>query len=87
MKLLELCLKSESVSCSVVFDSLRPYELGLTRLLCLWNSPGKIRGVGSHFLLQETFPTQELNPGLLHCRQFLYHLSHQGSPHFKKKAI
>ena len=25
------------------------------------------------------FPTQGLNPGLLHCRQMLYHLSHQGS--------
>ena len=25
------------------------------------------------------FLTHELNPGLLHCRQFLYHLSHQGS--------
>ena len=25
------------------------------------------------------FPTQGLNPGLLHCRQTLYHLSHQGS--------
>ena len=26
------------------------------------------------------FPTQGLNPGLLHCRQILYHLSHQRSP-------
>ena len=26
------------------------------------------------------FLTQGLNPGLLHCRQILYHLSHQGSP-------
>ena len=26
------------------------------------------------------FPTQGLNPGLPHCRQTLYHLSHQGSP-------
>ena len=26
------------------------------------------------------FPTQGLNLGLLHCRQILYHLSHQGSP-------
>jgi len=26
------------------------------------------------------FPTQGLNPGLLLCRQILYHLSHQGSP-------
>ena len=24
------------------------------------------------------FPTQGLNPGLLHYRQILYHLSHQG---------
>ena len=26
------------------------------------------------------FPTQGSNPGLLHHRQILYHLSHQGSP-------
>ena len=25
-------------------------------------------------------PHPGLNPGLLHCRQILYHLSHQGSP-------
>ena len=25
------------------------------------------------------FPTQGLNPGISHCRQTLYHLSHQGS--------
>ena len=30
-----------------------------------------------HFLLQDIFPTQELNLGLLHCRQTLYLLSHQ----------
>ena len=29
---------------------------------------------------QGIFPTQGLNPGLRHCRQILYHLSHQGSP-------
>ena len=28
-------------------------------------------------LLQEIFPTQGSNPDLLHCRQILYHLSHQ----------
>ena len=28
-----------------------------------------------------SFPTQGLNSGLLHYRQILYHLSHQGSPH------
>ena len=26
------------------------------------------------------FPTQGLNPGLPHCRQILYQLSHKGSP-------
>ena len=31
----------------------------------------------AHSLLQGTFPTQGLGPGLLHCRQILYHLSHQ----------
>ena len=36
-------------------------------------------GVGCHFLLQRIFPTQGSNPGILHCRQILYHLSHQGS--------
>ena len=33
-----------------------------------------------YILLQGIFPTQGLNPDLLHCRQILYHLSHQGSP-------
>ena len=31
-----------------------------------WESPGKNTGVGCHFLLQEIFQTQGLNPGLLH---------------------
>ena len=41
-----------------------------------WDFPGKNNGVGCHFLLQEIFLTQGLNPGLLHCRQTLYRLSH-----------
>ena len=44
------------------------------------DSPGKNTEVGCHFLLQGIFPTQGLNPGLPHCRQMLYCLSHQGSP-------
>ena len=32
---------------------------------------------GSHSLLQGIFLTQGLNLCLLHCRQILYHLSHQ----------
>ena len=34
--------------------------------------------VGSLFLLQGIFQTQELNLGLLHCRWILYQLSYQG---------
>ena len=34
--------------------------------------------VGSLSLFQQIFPTQELNQGLLHCRQILYQLSYQG---------
>ena len=33
------------------------------------DSPGKNTGVGCHAILQEIFPTQELNPGLPRCRQ------------------
>ena len=44
------------------------------------DSPGKNTGVGCRALLQEIFPTQGSNTGLLHCRRILYHLSHQGSP-------
>ena len=40
----------------------------------------KNTGVGSLSLLQRIFQTQESNPGLLHCRQILYHLSYKGSP-------
>ena len=35
--------------------------------------------MGCHFLLQGIFLTQGSNLGFLHCRQILYHLSHQGS--------
>ena len=61
-------------------DSLRPHGLYPTRFLRPWDFPGKNTGVGCQFLLQEIFPTQGLNPGLLHCRQMVYHLSHQGNP-------
>ena len=65
---------------SVVFGSLRPHELGPTRILHPWDFPGKSIGAGCHFLLQGIFLTQGLNSGLPHCRQTLYHLSPQGSP-------
>ena len=55
-------------------------------LSCVWlfvihgNCLGQNTGVGSRSLLQEIFPTQGSNLGLLHCGQILYQLSHQGSP-------
>ena len=64
-----------SKSCSVVSDSLQPHGLYNP-----WNSPGQNTGVGSLSLLQGIFPTQGLNPGLLHCRKILYQLGHKGSP-------
>ena len=45
-----------------------------------WTEPqGKPKntGVGSLFLLQGIFQTQESNPGLLHCRRILYQLSYK----------
>ena len=58
---------SESESCSVVSDSLRPHGLHGPR-----NSPGQNTGVGGYSLLQGIFPTQGSNPGLPHCRRILY---------------
>ena len=63
----------ESESHSVMSDSLQP--LGL---YSPWNSPGQSTGVGSLSFLQGIFPTQGSNPGLQHCRQILYQLSHKG---------
>ena len=50
------------------------------------HSPGKNTGVGCLALLPGIFSSQGLNPGLLHCRQVLYHLSHQGSPRIQEWA-
>ena len=49
--------------------------------------PGKNPGVGCHALLQGTLPTQQSNPGLPHCRQILYCLSHQGIPMLLSNSI
>src|SRR5574337_596347 len=51
------------------------------------DSPGKNTGMGCHSLLQRIFPTLGSNPGLPHCRQILYHLSHKGSPILSLRAV
>ena len=51
---------------------LQPHGLKPTRLLCPWEYPGKITGVGCHSLLQSIFPTQGSNLhllGLLHWQE------------------
>ena len=61
--------------CSVMSNSLRPHGL-----YSPWNSPCQNTGVGSLSLLQGIFPIQGSNPGLPHCGQILYQLSHKGNP-------
>ena len=56
-----------SQSRSVVSGSLQPHGL-----YSPWNSPGQNTKVGSLSLLQGIFPTQDSNPGLLHCRRILH---------------
>ena len=75
---LSLSVQFSSVhfSLSVMSDSLRPHESQHARPPC----PSPAPGVGSLSLLQGIFQTQGLNPGLPHCRQILYQLSHKGSP-------
>ena len=73
-------LHSEQVTVSQSCLTLRLRGRQPARLLCPWDSPGKNAGVGSHCLLQGIFLTQGSNWGLLHCRQILHCLSHQGSP-------
>ena len=70
-----------SESCSVLFESLHPHGL-----YSPWNSPGQNTGVRSLSLLQGIFPTQGSIPGLPHCRQILYQLSHRGSPRILEKV-
>ena len=65
-----------SQSCPTLCDS-----MPVTRQIPLsMNSPGKNIGVGCHSILLGILWTQVPNPGLLHCRQTLYQLIHQGSP-------
>ena len=67
--------KVKSLSRARLFAT--PRIVACTKLLHPRDFPGKSTGVGCHFLLQGIFPTQGSNPGLSHCRQTLYRLSHQ----------
>ena len=62
-------------SCLILCDPMDP-----------WNSPVQNTGVSSLSLRQGIFPTQGLNPDLLHFRRFLYQLSHKGSPRILERV-
>ena len=78
LQCMKVKIESEVAQSCLTLNDLR--GLQATRLLCPWGFPGKSTGVGCHCLLQRIFLTQGSNPGLPHCRQTLYHLSHQGNP-------
>ena len=52
-------------------ETLCPFPFHLS-----YASLGQNTAVGCHSLLQGILPTQGSNPGLLHCRWILHHLSH-----------
>ena len=69
------CVELVTQSCLTLW----PHGLESARFLYPWDSSGKNTGVGSYPVFQGIFPTQGSNQGLLHCRQILHCLSHQGS--------
>ena len=74
--------ESESESHSVVSNSLPPqglHGIPVPRDYMGIFQARTLEWVGIS-LLQGIFPTQGLDPGLPHCRRFLYHLSHKGNP-------
>ena len=73
-----LCIHAKSLQS----DSLQPYGLSLPGSSVHGILQARILAWVAISLLKGIFPTQGLNSGLLHCRQILYHLNHQGSPVF-----
>ena len=68
--------ESESVSPQFCLTFVTPWTVALQAPLSMGIPQAKNTGVANHSLLQGIFPTQGSNPGLLCCRQILYHLSH-----------
>ena len=67
-------------SCQIFVTPWTVSSVSMDKFLCPSNSPGKNTGEDCHSLLQGMVPTQGSSPGLLPCKQILYHLSHQVSP-------
>ena len=75
-----LCCALASQLCQTLCN---PMDCSPTGSSVHGDSPGQNTGVGCHALLQGIFSTQGMNTGLLHCRQILYCLNHQGSPYIR----
>ena len=87
MRVPKLTIKDKKVDGGSIPGNLCPWlEIVGTffPLVSLWNyqahKNSRNTGVSSLSLLQGFFPIQGMNPGLPHCRQILYQLSHKGSP-------
>ena len=73
------CFWTVCVSCSVLSHSATPGTLARQASLSMGFSRQEYWS-GLPFPSPGDLPTQGPNLGLLHCRQILYHGSHQGSP-------
>ena len=73
-----LCLYTVLQSCVTLWDPMDYIPPGSS---VREDSPNENTEAGCHALLQGIFPNQGLNPVLPHCKQILYHLSHQGGPY------
>ena len=77
------CFKSWTHSFMYDFPTSNTSYKSFSRLLGLFR---KYSSISLHIasFLQGIFLTQELNPGLLHCKQILYQRNHKGSPRILK---
>ena len=75
-QIMDIC-EVKSLSCFRLFAT--SWTVAYQAPLSPWDFPGNSIGMDCHFLLQGIFLTQGSNPGLPHCRQTLYRLSHQGT--------
>ena len=60
--------------------SVTPWTVALQVSLSIEILQARISGVGCHTLLQEFFPTQRSNPGVLHCRWIFLQTESPGKP-------
>ena len=82
------------LACSVLCLVAQPYptvcdpmDCSPPVFLCPWDFPGKNTGVGWHALLQGVFPTQGLNPLLLHWQVGTLPLAPPGKPQLQFSLV